>query len=142
MKKLFIGLAALFVLLSFSGCTKDLPPSTSELAVVFYTDTNPNGGTPLESLPQYTTLQAGQFYYLMCVYHQPDLNIAKMRLEYNGKYKDYIINDDEEWGGMFWENEYWTLPSGTEDVACKFYLIDNEGRRSNSVLLNLTIVAN
>ncbi len=41
MKKLFIGLAALFVLLSFSGCKKDVPVSTVELQQAFYVTENP-----------------------------------------------------------------------------------------------------
>lgn len=143
MKKMFIGITTFLVLLSFVGCkpeAKELPPSTSELAIVFYTNTPPK--TDFQSLPQITTLQSGQNYYLCCIFHQPDFNVTKLRMEYDDRQIDHLIDSSDEWVGIYWNNESWTLSSGSADVECKFYLIDNLGRKSNIKIVNTTVVAN
>jgi hypothetical protein len=146
MKKIFIGMVAFFVLLSFMGCkteVKEEPLSTSELVLVFYTAQNPVSVASIQNLTPITTLEAEKSYYLFCMFHQPDYNVVKLRMEYDGgHYRDYLIDSSTEWVGLYWDNEYWTLSSGTDDVECRFYLIDNLGRKSNTEIVNITVVAN
>lgn len=145
MKKLLIGLAALFVLLSFSGCkTEPEEPSTSELVSVFYTDKDPNSDeyASIWDIPQVTTLEADKLYNLVCVFHQPDFNVKKLQLAYRDKKLDYIINSSNEWDAVYYSGAYWTLASGIDNVPCKFYLVDDEGRKSNAISITITVVAN
>ena len=136
MKKLFVGIAALFVLLAFTSCKQE--PSTVTLVDVFYTDSNPDT-TPYEDLPHVTSLKSGENYYLVCYYIQPDLNCAKLRMTYDSKDIDYrfssLYDDDYVW----WNGQSWTAGSSSHSINLTFSIIDNEGRSSNSkqVLINL-----
>lgn len=129
MKKLFVGIAALFVLLAFTSCKQE--PSTVTLEDVFYTDSNPYT-TPYEDLPHVTSLKSGEYYYLVCKFIQPDLNCAKLRMTYDSKDVDYpfssLYDDDYVW----WNGQSWTAGSSSHSINLSFSIIDNEGRSSNS----------
>lgn len=136
MKKLFVGIAALFVLLAFTSCKQE--PSTVTLEDVFYTDTDPYT-TPYEDLHHVTSLKSGENYYLVCKFIQPDLNCAKLRMTYDSKDVDYPFSSSYVDDYVWWNRQSWNAGSSSHSINLSFSIIDNEGRSSNSkqVLIEL-----
>ncbi len=140
MKNVFKCILILCLSLCFFGCKNDV--FDASITEVFYTDDNPNN-TSLSSLQRVDTILNGVGYYLVVDFHQPNMDVAKLILQYGPDSREIsyditerkFVNQYTWWSGMKWtvtENEY--------DAELKFYLEDSDGRRSSSYSLYVDFV--
>ena len=138
MKKLFIGLAALFVLLSFSGCKKDVPVSTVELQQAFYVTENPEDKewAQVLELPRTTDFTAlkKDYYYLIVSLYQPDFDAKTLIVDYGYGKLEYDI-DDDRYDYIFWRIPAWwgEAENYPTTLNLSFYIISDNGAKSNVI---------
>ena len=141
MKKLFIGLAALFVLLSFSGCKNDV--STAILEDVFYTRVDPHNyyyETIKANCPKTTTVNSGEDIWLVAYISDPDAIVDYLQISYLDKVQKIEIPDSHD-SYVIYPPDSWTA-SSTSSVSVSFRLVCKDGTVSNGKTINLTIKVN
>ena len=143
MKKLLIGLAALFVLLSFAGCKPEV--STATLSDVFWTSTNPAACTTYEqvvNLPRVTSVKAGDPCWVIADIYDPDHIVDYLEMSYNSTTTPLYVSDNgiEPVYASAWAR-VWNADA-IVTATVNFCLVDKTGKKSNGKGINITISPN
>lgn len=134
MKKITLCLFALVLSLSFFGCKNDV--FNASIKKVFYTDDNPNEEDYDSLLPR-SVIWGDKDYFLVVDFHQPNMDVVKLVLQYNGNEVTYDLTP-------LYENQYswwsirWTVVEDKNDQELTFYLEDAQGRRSAPKTIKMT----
>lgn len=140
MKKIINVIVVLFLALSFYGCKNDV--CTASINTVCYTKDDPevNG---LSGILRESTIYHSHEYYLVVDFHQPDLNVTALVLQYEsaGETKEvkYTIIPKYEYQISWWEEISWTIQADESNKKLRFYLEDKNGHRSSPYILQMDL---
>jgi len=146
MKKLLIGLAALFVLLSFSGCKQDV--CTATIDEIFWTKTDPSiyddpdYGYYLkqEYLPRDNSVNNDEYAWLVAFISDPDGIVEKVQMTCGADKFEYGITNSTGTYVVYWKDALRTSATSTSTYVTNYRLVCRDGTMSKGKSINLTIV--
>ena len=139
MKKLINVIVVLFLVMGFYGCKNDV--CTASINTVFFTKEDLEEYTP--SCLRESTIYSSQEYVLVVDFHQPDLNITGLILQYEsaGEIKEvkYNMTPVYKYQTTWWKGITWTIYTDESNKELKFYLEDKNGHRSSPFILEMDL---